>query len=49
MGQLIKKFNIEILKTYNIQLNNSEFASGIYFIQLSGKSKTATSKLIIGK
>jgi len=49
MGQLIKKFNIEILKTNNIQLNNSEFASGIYFIQLSGKSKTATSKLIIGK
>lgn len=49
MGQLIKKFNIEILKTNNIQINNSEFASGIYFIQLNGKSKIVSKKIILKK
>jgi len=49
MGQLIKKFSTEDLKTSSIQLNNSEFATSIYFIQLIGKNKTATSKLILGK
>jgi hypothetical protein len=49
MGQLIKKFSTDDLKTRSIQLNNSEFASGIYFIQVNGKNKCVSIKLIFGQ